>query len=209
MKTIDKSANLEKLLRFCAPKGRRDSVFNHPMVQAPYAYAIDSYTCVRMPLSILPEIERLDLGTEPNCGSVINDALISDADFSVSIGIPDIKTSIMCFSCGGSGEVCDYEHSEKCQTCDGTGEITCPECGHDADCEDCNGGSINAMKRCEVCRGAGTTAVVELGGVRFAEHHVSRVNEVFPDVKWGLFKDREIAVFMNDDVAGVLMRLSR
>lgn len=63
-----------------------------------------------------------------------------------------VKTT-SCGDCGGVGSW------EKCTTCDGEGLETCYECGHEHDCEDCNGKGYTAGPgeiKCEECDGTGT-----------------------------------------------------
>lgn len=61
--------------------------------------------------------------------------------------------SDVCRSCENGADVA----TGRCPECDGTGSVECPECGHEARCEECGGSG----RICDDCNGTGLQSVAD------------------------------------------------
>jgi hypothetical protein len=131
----------------------------------------------------------------------------------------ELPAAIPCDSCEGkyvAPQNCEGKDvaPQQCTECDGTGKVECPTCGHDMDCEDCDGDGYESSSDetviCNKCNGTGEGVLpVEIGKTKFQRRYLALLQSLPGPVEIAIDPDPEKeALFRFSEGAGVIMPMN-
>lgn len=170
------------LSKFCSLDPTR-VVLNQPFTWGPWTYATDGRILVRVPARGDEPAPLQGCPTADNVEGLLNNA--QPMPEPVTLRLPEkLWEDLPCPICKGKGK------ASACPTCEGSGEVTCSECNHEHDCDDCHGSGlqVGGEKACEECNGGGLEfkpIPVKVGETAFAGHYLAKIVEL-PGVRFHL-----------------------
>lgn len=138
--------------------------FYNPFDDGDYVYASDAHTMVRVEKTHLALDYTVDNKDKPNVSKFFN--LEKDEENELKISTDKLAETL-------SRMKFRYKELE-CENCEGEGTVTCASCGHDHDCDDCDGTGCAGNYPFLVKVGANETEIT-LGKRRFRPHLVDRL----------------------------------
>lgn len=108
----------------------RPGRFQFAMKQGDWVYSTNSFICIRIPANKITEEDLVE-----------NPDIEFDKIFKKVEGIPESEITMPTDKLLGILSEYDLfiDRNNKCSNCDGDGNEECGECGHDKECDDCNG----------------------------------------------------------------------
>jgi RecJ-like exonuclease len=117
----------------------------------------------------------------------------------------ELPARVKCDDCKGTGEI------TQCPKCNGTGTVECPTCGHDMECEHCDGDGYGSPSdetiMCKKCNGTGEKSFpVAIGKTYFDRKYLALLQSLPGPVEIGIDPDPfETALFRYPEGSGAIM----
>ena len=129
---------------FCAGEDATRGYLMHPFRWGDFTYAIDGHICVRVPAMESDPPATTDCVSQKKLDELLS--MHPSPEFApLRVKLPDQEINV-CAQCGGVGE---YE---------------CPHCGHDGECEKCEGKGMIEVE-----------TSVSIGGVHFRAQYIRKI----------------------------------